>query len=123
VSNKHLFLNFVAINININLVYVYKYFIALISKTINYYLNFEAHILDYNLKQYDRNIFVKTIDENFLIFNKILLIKFKLINKYANNIFSKLFVLIRYIFELINVKIINNVKRKIVILESTIKTK
>jgi len=96
--DKRLSLNFVTININTNRVYVYKHCIALINKTINYNLNSKAHILNYDLEQYNRNTFVKIIDKNFLAFNKVLLIKFEFVNKYVNNILLELFTTIYYIF-------------------------
>ncbi len=96
--DEYLSLDFAIININTNRVYVYKHCIALINKIVSYNLNSKRYILNYNFKQYNRNIFIKIIDKNFLIFNKVLLIKLEFVIKYVNNILLKLFTTIYYIF-------------------------
>jgi len=96
--NKRLFLNIVAININIDRVYIYKHYIVLIDKIVNYNLNSKTHVFNYALEQYNRTIFIKIIDNSFFIFNKVLLIELEFINKYVNNILLKFLTTICYIF-------------------------
>ncbi len=101
--NNYLFLNFAVINSTTNRIYIYKQYIALIENIFSSKLNFEIYIIDYFFQQYNRNIFVKTIDNLYFEINSILLIELKFVEKYKYKILSNLFLVICYILEQVKI--------------------